>query len=409
MSLAPPLSPSLFDLDPDVVWVMHCAEAPVPRAAADAARAVLSGEVHPWQVSLSEWLGTPARVKGAAAALLGGAADDYTLTQSTSSALAVVAQAFPWEPGDEILLPLGEFPSNYWPWRALEPRGVTVREVPLWPGHRAGRDALASTPPPPGVDPEAALVAALGPRTRLLAVSWVRFQDGLRLDLGRLAAACTGRVPLVVDGIQGAGTLPVDVRPLAAFATGVHKGLCAPQGVGLLYSAPDFRARLHPRGSWLSVEDGEDFRRPSTDFARAWLADGRRFEEGGHGNLLLRPLEASLRVLADATPARIAAHVDRLQGVLLEALRGTAWAAEAERLSALRREQRLSSILALHHGGRGAGFLKDLLREGETRRIYATAREGYLRVALHGWHDTAALARVRDWLVAGSGANASAA
>ena len=46
-------------------------------------------------------------------------------------------------------------PSNYWPWRALEPRGVTVREVPLWPGHRAGRDALASAPPPPGVDPEA--------------------------------------------------------------------------------------------------------------------------------------------------------------------------------------------------------------------------------------------------------------
>jgi selenocysteine lyase/cysteine desulfurase len=400
MSLAPPLSPTLFELDPDVVWIMHCAEAPVPRAAADAARAILEGEIHPWRVSLAEWLGTPARAKRAAAALLGGTADDYTLTQSTSSALAVVAQAFPWERGDEILLPLGEFPSNYWPWRALEPRGVTVREVPLWAGHRAGRDALAAPPPPPGVDPEAALLAAVGPRTRLVAASWVRFQDGLRLDLGRLAAGCAGRVPLVVDGIQGAGTLPVDVGPLAAFATGVHKGLCAPQGVGLLYTAPAFRARLHPRGSWLSVEDGEDFSRPNTDFARAWLADGRRFEEGGHGNLLLRPLEASLRMLADAGPARIAAHVAALQGQLLEALRGTAWTAEVERLAALRREGRVSSILAFHHGGRGAAFLTDLLRAGEARRIHASAREGYLRVALHGWHDEAALARVRDWLVA---------
>jgi selenocysteine lyase/cysteine desulfurase len=400
MRPAPPLEPSRFDLDPDVVWIMHCAEAPVPRAAADAIRRVLGDEVHPWALSLRDWLGAPDRVRTAAAALLGGAADDYTLATSTSSALAVVAQTFPWEPGDEILLPLGEFPSNYWPWRALAPRGVTVREVPLWPGHRAGRDALASTPPPPGVDPEAALLAALGPRTRLLSVSWVRFQDGLRLDLDRLAAGCAGRVALVVDGIQGAGTLPVDVGPLDAFATGVHKGLCAPQGIGLLYTAPAFRARLHPRGSWLSVEDGADFTRPNTDFERAWLPDGRRFEEGGHSNLLLAPLEASLRMLAEATPARIAAHVDRLQGELLDSLRATSWAAEAERLGALRREGRLSAILALHHGGRGAGFLKDLLRAGEARRIYASAREGYLRVALHGWHDDAALARVRAWLAA---------
>ena len=400
MSLVPPLAASLFELDPDVTWIMHCAEAPVPRAAADAIRRVLADEVHPWALSLRDWLGAPDRVRAAAATLLGGAPADYTLTGSTSSALAVVAQTFPWERGDEILLPLGEFPSNYWPWRALEPRGVTVREVPLWPGHRAGRSALASTPPPPGVDPEAALLAAMGPKTRLLALSWVRFQDGLRLDLGRLTAACSGRVPLVVDGIQGAGTLPVDVGPLDAFATAVHKGLCAPQGVGLLYTAPAFRARLHPRGSWLSVEDGADFTRPNTDFERAWLADGRRFEEGGHSNLLLAPLEASLRALAAATPARIAAHVDQLQGQLLDALRSTSWAPEAERLAALRRERRLSSILGLHHGGRGAGFLRDLLRAGEARRIHASAREGYLRVALHGWHDEAALARVRDWLAA---------
>jgi len=400
MTLAPPLSPSLFELDPDVVWVMHCAEAPVPRVAADAIRRVLGDEVHPWALSLRDWLGAPGRVRDAAAALLGGAAEDYTLASSTSSALAVVAQTYPWERGDEIVLPLGEFPSNYWPWRALAPRGVTVREVPLWPGHRAGRAALASTPPPPGVDPEAALLGALGPRTRLLALSWVRFQDGLRLDLARLAAGCAGRVPLVVDGIQGAGTLPVDVGPLDAFATAVHKGLCAPQGIGLLYTRPDFRARLHARGSWLSVEDGADFTRPNTDFERAWLPDGRRFEEGGHSNLLLAPLEASLRLLGDATPARIAAHVDRLQDLLLAALRGTSWAAEAERLGALRREQRLSSILALHHGGRGAGFLGGLLRAGESRKVYASAREGYLRVAFHGWHDEAALARVGEWLAA---------
>jgi cysteine desulfurase/selenocysteine lyase len=77
MSLAPPLSPSLFELDPDVVWVMHCAEAPVPRLAADAIRRALGDEVHPWALSLRDWLGAPDRVRAAAAALLGGAAVEH--------------------------------------------------------------------------------------------------------------------------------------------------------------------------------------------------------------------------------------------------------------------------------------------------------------------------------------------
>ncbi|HEY3358262.1 MAG TPA: aminotransferase class V-fold PLP-dependent enzyme [Polyangia bacterium] len=398
MRSAPPLDPALFDLPPEVTWVMHCAEGPVPRASVAAAQATLEGELRPWAIGLAEWLGLPGRVKAAAAALLGGTADDYSLCGSTSGGLTVIAQAYPWAAGDEIVVPLGEFPTNYWPWRALAPRGVTVREVPLWPGHRAGRDALAGAPPPPDLDAEAALLGALGPRTRLLAVSWVRFQDGLRLDLGRLAAGCAGRADLVVDGIQGAGTLPVDVGGLAAFATGVHKGLLSPQGTGLLFTAPAFRARLQPRGSWLSVEDGADFSRPSTDFDRAWLPDGRRFEQGGHGNLALAAVEPTLRLLAAARPARIAAHVDALQARLLDGLRATPWAADAARVDALRAAGRLGAITALHHGGRGAGILPPLLRDGMARRIYASAREGYLRLALHGWHDEAAVDRLVDWL-----------
>ena len=77
---------------------------------------------------------------------------------------------------------------------------------------------------------------------------------------------------------------------------------------------------------------------------------------------------------------------------------GTSWAAETGRLDALRREQRLGSILALHHAGRGAAFLGGLLRAGEARKVFASAREGYLRVAFHGWHDEATVARVAEWL-----------
>ena len=46
-----PLASDLFDLDPAVLWVMHCAEGPVPRASAEAVRAFLSKETRPWTLN----------------------------------------------------------------------------------------------------------------------------------------------------------------------------------------------------------------------------------------------------------------------------------------------------------------------------------------------------------------------
>jgi selenocysteine lyase/cysteine desulfurase len=395
--MAPPLARSLFDLM-DTVWALHCAEGMVPRAAVEAVKEHLSSELRPWELSHDDWLRPIEAVRGEAARLLGGEPADFTITSSTSGALTLVAQSFPWRPGDEVLAPLGEFPSNVWPWKALEGRGVRFREVPLWDGHLAGQGALESTAPAPGIDPEARLLAAIGPRTRILTLSWVRFQDGLRLDLRRLAEGCAERdVELVVDAIQGAGTVRADLSGLAAFATGVHKGLLAPQGAGLLWTSPDFRARLSPMGSWLSVEDGGDFKRPVTDLARAWLADGRKLEQGGPGGLLLVAVAESLRTIRAAGVEAIASHVDALQARLLSNLRGPL-AENVGRLDGLRSAGRLGSILSFHHRGAGAQALQARVSRGYRKRIFTSAREGYLRVALHGWHDEEDLARLVAWL-----------
>ncbi len=389
----PPLPREGFDLDPGLTWVMHCAEGPVPRRAADAVRDLLGRETRPWTLRWKEdFLGLPLQLRTLGGSVLGARPADLTIVATTTAGLVTVAQGFPWERGDEVLLPLGEFPSNAWPWLALAPRGVGVREVGLWDGHAAGRDAWSSAPPPPGVRPEERLLAAIGPRTRVLAASWVRFQDGLRLDLSALAA-------LVVDGIQGAGTLVPDLAGVAAFATGGHKGLLAPQGLGLLATDAAFRARLAPPGGWLSVEDATDFGRASTDFDRRWLADGQALELGVPNLLGCAALAASLDLVASAGVPAIAAHVARLEARLLERLETSpAWSGEATRLRALLDGGRLGPILALHHGGRGAAFHGSVLEDGFVRRIYASVREGYLRVALHGWHDDEDVERVATWL-----------
>lgn len=393
----PPLNPALFSFDPHHLWLMHCSEGPMPRPAMRAVRSFLYKELMPWELRWKEdFLGLPERTRAAAAKLLGADAADLSLTATTSSGLQAVAQGFPFKGGDEVLAPLGEFPSNAWPWLALRDRGVSFREVPLWEGHRGGAGALDSTPPSTDAEPEDRILRAISGRTRLVALSWVRFQDGLRLDLRRLAEGCRAKgVPLVVDGIQGCGTHKVDLTGIAAFATGGHKGLLSPQGLGFLWTDPAFRARLLPAGTWLSVEQGTDFSRPSTDFDRPFLEDGRRLEPGSPPLLMAAALEASLQELNHAGIPAIQAHVEGLQQGLLHRLAHGPWAAEAARLRGLLDADRLGPFLAFHHRGRD---LMALMQRGLRQGIYTSVREGYLRVAFHGWHGEGDLDRIAAWL-----------
>ncbi|HNX94460.1 MAG TPA: aminotransferase class V-fold PLP-dependent enzyme [Holophaga sp.] len=405
-ALTPVLDPDLFDLG-EHLWIMHCAKGPAPRAAYEATRDFLEREIHPWALDLvNEWAGIPDGLRSEAAAILGARPTDITISASTSAALTTVAQGFPFAPGDEVLAPLGEFPSNAWPWKALEARGVTFREVPLWDGHRCGEGAMESTPPSDSTAPDLApdaedrIIAAIGPRTRLVAASWVRFQDGLRLDLNRIGQACRVRgVAFVVDGIQGVGTHVPSLDFVDAFACGGQKGCLGPQGHGFLWTAPDFRQRLVPQGSWLSVDGGSDLARAVTDFRRDWFADGRRLECGSlplAGSLALRE---SLQTLNQVSVPAIEAHVERLQADLLARLAADpTWAEEAHRLEALRRSGRLGPLLCLHHQGRGSRFLSGCLKSAQPLQIHATAREGYLRIALHGWHGARDLDRLEAWL-----------
>jgi selenocysteine lyase/cysteine desulfurase len=239
----------------------------------------------------------------------------------------------------------------------------------------------------------------MGPRTRILALSWVRFQDGLKLDLGRLGAACRERgVHLVVDGIQGAGTVPLDLDGLSAFATGGYKGLLAPEGMGFLWTDDSFRQSLSPSGSWLSVVDATEFGRPSTDLRRDWLTDGRALEPGGPNLLQSSALLESLRLINGVGVPTIAAHIAGLQRRLLEALAPSSWQGEVARLGGLLEAGRLGPFLAFHHGGAGADHLQERLRSGYRHGIFTSVREGYLRVAFHGFHTEADADRVAAWL-----------
>jgi selenocysteine lyase/cysteine desulfurase len=375
---------------------MHCADGPVPRPVAKAVQDTLQKEFRPWDLRWNEdFLGIPRTLREEAARVLGVDAADISLTTSTSSGLQTICQGFSWKAGDEVVAPLGEFPSNVWPWKALAPKGISFVEVPLWEGHRSGAQAWESAPPTAKADPESKLLRFVQSGARVLTASWIRFQDGLKLDVSRLGRACRERdVAFIVDGIQGAGTALPDLGSVSAFAAGGHKGLLSPQGAGLLWTRPDFRKQLLPTGTWLSVEEGA-----GTDFRGTWVPDGRRLEPGSLNLVACAGMTESLRVLQVPGIPAIAEHVRKLQHHLLDVLdlRGL-WTDEVRRLRGLLEADRLGPILAFHHGGRGPEAMQELVDRGLRRGIYATVREGYLRIAFHGWHEAADIDRIAEWL-----------
>jgi selenocysteine lyase/cysteine desulfurase len=295
------LLPGEFPLDPGLCHLNHAGVAPWPRRAAEAVRrfAEVNGSVG--SEPYAEWLAVDQRLRERLARLIGaGSPADVALAKSTSEALSVIAYGLDWQPGDNIVGIAEEFPSNRIVWESLADRGVSWRGLAL-DGSQV---------------PESDLLALCDERTRLIAVSWVQYARGLRLDLSRLGALCRTRgILLCVDAIQGLGALPFDLTDTQAHfvvADG-HKWMLGPEGLALLYVHPEIRhrIRLHQFG-WNMVEHRGDYDR--TDWSPA--QDARRFECGSPNFLGIHALEASLSLIEEVgsewIAAAIAERVDRL-------------------------------------------------------------------------------------------------
>lgn len=394
-ALMPLIDPALFDMPSDLLWLSHCKDGPMPNAANQIVQSLLLSERRPWELRWQEdFLDVQQRLRQHGAALFGVEEHDISLTPCTSTGLETVALGYPWKAGDEVLIALGEFPSNRLPWLALDRRGVHCREVPLW----NGQGDAARQPPRADATPEQRLLDAITPHTRVMAVSWVRFQDGLRLDLAVLGRGCRQRgVHLIVDGIQGAGTMVPVLDHVSAFATGGHKGLLGMQGQGLLWTEPHFRKQLMPLGTWLSAPVG--FSQPAVQDTPAspWASDGRYLEAGSPSIISCGALGASIELLlASGGAARLQAHIARLQRMLLELLAShEEWRDESHRLSALLDAHRLGPTLCFDLS---AERTEALLASAQSLRIETSTREGYLRTAWHGWHGSDDVQRCAAWL-----------
>ncbi len=273
-----------FPQDDDIVYLNHAAVAPWPARAATAAGAFARENIHRGAADYPAWLRCEQLLRRQIRDLVNApGTDEIALVKNTSEALSFVAHGLQWQSGENVVTSNLEFPSNRIVWESLARHGVEIRIA----------DVAGSA------DPEAAMIAQLDARTRLLAVSSVQFGTGLRMDLPRLGAACRTRdVLFCVDAIQSIGALQFDVQACAAdfaMADG-HKWMLGPEGLGLFFVRNEVMDQLQLNEfGWHMVEDHGNFDRTDWEVARS----ARRFECGS-GNLLgTHVLSASLSLLLE--------------------------------------------------------------------------------------------------------------
>ena len=199
---------------------------PVPTAAADAAREALDDALENGRGGKAHFdrlVEMCDRLRARVAGLMGAVPGEIALTGATTDGVNAVIAGLDLRPGDEVLTSDEEHPGLLAPLAsARKRRGVKLRVAPF-----------------------AALAEAVTAQTRLVACSHVSWHTGRVMDTEALSGA---GVPVLLDGAQGLGAVPVDVGVLGCdyYAASGQKWLCGPNGSGYLYVRSERIPELEP-------------------------------------------------------------------------------------------------------------------------------------------------------------------
>ncbi len=342
-------------------YANHAAVAPWPLVTA---RAVADFGVENCQFGpqqYSRWLARETQLRQMLADLIkADSAADIALLKNTTEGICTVANGIDWQRGDNLVLPLGEFPSNRLPWLSLQRLGVEVREVDIRTGP----------------EPEQALLRHMDGRTRLLSVSAVQWTDGLRLQLETLGTACRQNETLFfVDAIQQLGAMQLDVEACAIdfLAADAHKWMLSAEGIAVFYCRATVREQLKlSQYGWRMVDEPYRFNRESWQPASSAI----RFEAGSPNMLGQVAMHASIGLLQNFGMDKVEALVAENSLFLSANLAGI----PAIELLQPFEPQRVAGIVSFKVPGKDPA---DVQRALQRRRLICAVRGDAIRLSPH--------------------------
>ncbi|MFZ0959669.1 MAG: aminotransferase class V-fold PLP-dependent enzyme [Terriglobia bacterium] len=350
-------------------------QGPFPRVTVERIHKAIELKSYPDRLKESEYFGLPASVRARIARLTGADAGEIALTTSATQGIGIAAAGLALGAGDEVVVASTNFPSNLFTWLHLRRKGVTVKVI-----HPGAKGLTLDQ-----------VAAELTPHTRVVALDWVDYSTGYRIDLAAFGSLIHDRSGIfVVDGTQGVGAselnlgaLPVDVMACAAY-----KFFLGPYGTGFAYVARELLGKLDlPVINWYSVEGAEDFDSlPSEEFRL--INDARVFDCGETGNFInFHGLDASLEFVEGVTISTVYAHCRRLLQRLEEGL-----CVRGYILSAGSSPGHESTVLGFHASTREA--TAELHQKLAANHIAVSLRHGMIRVSPYLYNDDADIERL---------------
>ena len=277
------------------------------------------------------------------AALINVPAENVLLTTSTTEGCNLVVNGLELGPDDEVVTTDGEHPGLLLPLEASGARIKKARVVDI-----PATDALES------------ITAEVTPATRLIALSHVVWLNGHVLPLADIKRV-TG-LPLLVDGAQSVGAIPVDASVADWYTVSGQKWLCGPETTGALYVAD--HERLKPRmKSYFAV-------------ART---DATRLQVVHLGHPLVAGLRAAIADLPEGVFRRAAELVARCREALI--------AAGFE----VRTEGGHGTLISFRVPGEPADVVKAAYERGVVIRHLP---DGWLRASVGWWNDKGDIERL---------------
>ncbi|MDB4766199.1 aminotransferase class V-fold PLP-dependent enzyme [bacterium] len=372
--------PEHFPIKQSINFQAHCSVSHLNKPAADRAVHFLQRHVAVGRGLLFEYTGDEhiaKRFHQNFAALMKTTADNITMTTNTSEAISMIANGYPFEPGDQVISYVNEYPANHYPWVVqAKRRGV---ELILLSDTDVPQEDRPYTGP---IDSSMArgwsfeeLESRVTDRTRIIAISHVQFTSGYAADLKRLGDFCKSKdIDLVVDAAQSLGCLPVypEQWNVAAVAAAGWKWLLGPVGTGVMYTRPDFRDKIEITMS------GADHMVQDTEYLdHNWNphTDGRKFEYSTVSYALVDGLSVGVEeVFLKHSPEAIRDHIFDLQELALSKL-------DMQKYQPVVHEKTTrSGILSLIPKVSNA---PEICKTLEAKDIVMTPRDGYVRFAPH--------------------------
>jgi selenocysteine lyase/cysteine desulfurase len=344
-----------FPVTKNVVYLNHAAVAPLSRRAAEAMQGLAQDALEFGSNHYQQWMATYRGLRVATARLINATPEEIAIVKNTSEGIATIALGIDWKPGDVVVAFREEFPANVYPWQRLEARGVKIRWLSVFD------------------DLDRIDKAAEG--ARLLAISYVQYLSGYRVDLDKIGEICQRRACFFfVDAIQGLGVLPLDVQTshIDALAADGHKWLLGPEGCGVLYVRRSVQDQIDPvEFGWTNVANYADY--ASRDMGLRH--DAGRYECGTLNTIGCYGLCAAIELLLEVGIEFV--------GEAVQALGDRIWSGAREigfETLGIRTPASGAGIVSIRKPGVESQLIVSRLKDAG---FIAAPRQGWVRIAPH--------------------------